>query len=1089
MKNTLLFRKSNALLFWSLSFLFFLNTQVSWGQASLAAIGTPYQQNFDGLGTATFNLTDNSSITGVYALRAAGNATPNVFTAGTGSSNSGSFYNFGSTGAADRALGSAGSSGTGTLQYGVRLKNNTGVAIASLTITYTGEQWRNGGNTASQPLTFDYRQAATVTSLTGTFTTVAALTFNTPTNTATAAALDGNNAANRAVLTSVVTVNIPIGEEIMLRWTDINDSGNDHGVAIDDLSVTPTAAVVCTPQTINPITATVTKSFGEAHSIATTATSGLTVTYSTSNSGIATVNTDGTVNILGIGGPITLTASQAGNGTTVCAATPVTQSFTVTKATPTISVAPTASGIIYGQTLASSTLTGGTASTPGTFAFTTPSTVPNAGTANQGITFTPDDPSFYNTATGVASVFVDTKALSITANNVSKANGDTLTGGAGFTAFTSSGLVSPQTIGSVTITYGSGAAAGDPDGTYVGQVFPSNATGGTFNPSNYAITYNPGDITVTSTPTLTPATTTLTAFTTTYGTASTAQTVVFTASSLPGAITTSTAPTGYEVSSDGITYGSTASLPSSGGTLYVRLSAAATVLGSYNSQVITLTSGANSATVTTAASGNIVSKATPTISVAPTASNITYLQTLASSILTGGTASVAGTFMFTLPGTAPNAGTASQGVTFTPTDTDNYNTATTTTSVTVDKATTTISVAPTASNITYLQTLASSVLTGGTASVAGTFAFTTPSTVPNVGTANQGITFTPTDFNNYNSATTTISVTVDKANQTIAAITPATITKAIGDAPYSAATAASSALAIAYFSSNETVATVDSNGIVTILTLGTATITASQAGDGNYNAATPVTQTLTVGYPVLAGWDVTGLNATATATATTFNTNLISTSGANTITRGSGAAASAGANSFRTTGFQNNGIATSNTDFFQTTLTSTSGNILNLATITANLAGTSTFAASPGVSSQFAYSLDGTSFTLIGSPTVTVGTPASLSIDVSGISALQNVPSGTTVTFRYYASGQTTTGGWGFNSPASGINGLAYTGFFTKTPPTVTTNVATVTSSTSATLNGTVNANGNATTASFNYGTTVTATTPLSGTVTGTSNT
>jgi hypothetical protein len=148
-------------------------------------------------------------------------------------------------------------------------------------------------------------------------------------------------------------------------------------------SVTP-SNIVCTPQTINPITASVTKSFGESHSIATTATSGLAVTYSTSNSGIATVNTDGTVNILGIGGPITLTASQAGNGTTVCAATSVTQTFTVIKATPTISVAPTASGIIYGQTLASSTLTGGTASTTGTFAFTSTSTVPNAGTANQG---------------------------------------------------------------------------------------------------------------------------------------------------------------------------------------------------------------------------------------------------------------------------------------------------------------------------------------------------------------------------------------------------------------------------------------------------------------------------------------------------------------------------------------------------------------------------------------------------------------------------------------------------------------------------------------------------------------------------------
>ncbi|MGL2964934.1 beta strand repeat-containing protein, partial [Flavobacterium sp. RSB2_4_14] len=1081
MKNTLLFRKS--FLFLSFTLLILLNTQVSWGQFSITGTGSgnTYTQNFDSFAGTSVSVPSNWAWT--YS-----DYTPGGFyNRNVAYSNSNSTFGLrDNSSSTDIAFGSKQDGAAYTLTFSV--VNNTGAIINGFELTWNIEQYSQCSN--ATPVAFAYRLNAGaygLTSATGTGTTA----FNASIGTCA-------NLASIAVTSkglSITGLSLAVGGTANFRFTIGNTTANNAHVGIDDFTMYATAVPPCTPQTINPITASVTKSFGESHSIATTATSGLAVAYSSSNNSVASVDPiTGIVTIVGVGGPITLTASQAGNGTTVCAATSVTQSFTVTKATPTISVAPSASGITYGQTLASSTLTGGTASTTGTFAFTSPSTVPNAGTANQGITFTPDDASFYNTATDVASVFVDTKALSITANNVSKANGDTLSGGAGSTAFTSSGLVSPQTIGSVTITYGTGAAAGDPDGTYAGQVFPSNATGGDFNPSNYLITYIPGDITVTSTPTLTPATTTLTAFTTTYGTASTAQSVVFAATSLPGTITTSTAPTGYEVSSDGITYGSTATLSSTGGTLYVRLSATATVLGSYNSQVITLTSGATSATITTAASGNTVSKATPTISVAPTASNITYGETLALSTLTGGTASVVGTFAFTNLATAPNAGTANQGVTFTPTDTDNYNTATTTTSVTVDKALTTISEAPTASSITYGQTLASSILTGGTASVPGSFAFTTPSTAPNVGTANQGITFTPTDFNNYNTATTTTSVTVDKANQTIAAIAPATIIKAIGDAPYSAATTASSGLTVTYSLvsvPSSGVATIASDGTVTILGIGTATITASQAGDGNYNAATSVTQALTVGYPVLAGWDFNSvLNAgVATFAATTFNTNLVSTSSASNITRGPGAALSSGASSFRTVGFQNNGISTANTDFFQTTLTATNGNILSLATITANLVGTSTFAASPGVSSQFAYSLNGTTFTLIGSPIVTIGTPASLSIDVSGISALQNVPAGTTVTFRYYASGQTTTGGWGFNSPTAGTNGLAYTGFFTKTPPTVTTNAATVTSSTAATLNGTVNANGNATTVSFDYGTLATATTPASGAVTGTSNT
>jgi hypothetical protein len=182
----------------------------------------------------------------------------------------------------------------------------------------------------------------------------------------------------------------------------------------------------------------------------------------------------------------------------------------------------------------------------------------------------------------------------------------------------------------------------------------------------------------------------------------------------------------------------------------------------------------------------------------------------------------------------------------------------------------------------------------------------------------------------------------------------------------------------------------------------------------------------------LAAWDLTGtgtVTATNSPAATVFNANLISASLANTISRGPGAAFSSASNSFRTVGFQNNGIAVTNTDYFQITLTAASGFQTSLATIDARFAGTSTYVVSPGVSSQFAYSLNGTTFTLIGSPQITIGTPATLiQISLSGIPALQNVPAGTTITIRYYASGQTTTGGWGFNSPSAGTYGLAIGG-------------------------------------------------------------
>jgi autotransporter-associated beta strand protein len=156
-----------------------------------------------------------------------------------------------------------------------------------------------------------------------------------------------------------------------------------------------------------------------------------------------------------------------------------------------------------------------------------------------------------------------------------------------------------------------------------------------------------------------------------------------------------------------------------------------------------------------------VEKATPTITTLPTASSITSGQTLASSTLSGGVASVAGSFAFTTPSTIPAVGTSHQSVTFTPTDSGNYTTATTNVSVTVGAATPTITTPPTAASITYGQTLASSTLSGGVASVAGSFAFTTPSTIPAVGTSQQSVTFTPTDSSNFNSVTVSVSVTVN----------------------------------------------------------------------------------------------------------------------------------------------------------------------------------------------------------------------------------------------------------------------------------------------------------------------------------------
>lgn len=180
----------------------------------------------------------------------------------------------------------------------------------------------------------------------------------------------------------------------------------------------------------------------------------------------------------------------------------------------------------------------------------------------------------------------------------------------------------------------------------------------------------------------------------------------------------------------------------------------------------------------------------------------------------------------------------------------------------------------------------------------------------------------------------------------------------------------------------------------------------------------------------VASWIFTGVNNAATVNAAAVNSGLTAPV---VLTRGAGAGASAGLNSFRTVGFQNNGISTANTDYFEFALVPAAGFTLSLSTLDAVFAGTATFAASPGVTGQFAYSVGGP-FILIGSPFTTVGTPATMTqISLAGISALQSIPAGTPVTFRYYASGQTATGGWGFTSTTGGAVGLDVGGTLTPT--------------------------------------------------------
>lgn len=143
------------------------------------------------------------------------------------------------------------------------------------------------------------------------------------------------------------------------------------------------------------------------------------------------------------------------------------------------------------------------------------------------------------------------------------------------------------------------------------------------------------------------------------------------------------------------------------------------------------------------------------------------------------------------------------------------------------------------------------------------------------------------------------TLTVNKLDQTITF--GALDNKSFGDASFTLNATASSGLPVSYTSSNTDVATI-SGGTVTIVGAGTTTITATQVGNANYNAAPVSTQSLTVGkasqsitFSAIADKTIGDVSFSLTATANsslpvTFSStsNKISISGAQVTIQSAG---------------------------------------------------------------------------------------------------------------------------------------------------------------------------------------------------------
>ncbi|MEZ5404749.1 MAG: hypothetical protein R3F23_00855 [Verrucomicrobiia bacterium] len=232
--------------------LFFLTLlgfyEKSYTQVLITNLAEHYTQNFDSLGTRDTNpWINNKTLPGWYYVMAENREktkTPRFIAASDGSLATPFPYHFGKLDSSDRALGSIAGKLLGDKIenfFGVYFINRTSKTITSITISYTGEQWRDN-DTHKTFLQCYYRVGGedftADTENAGWSYGYDYLGFTGP-QSVKAGPINGNDPANQvSVYYQIQNLKILPGESFWIRWFDRDDEEiNDHGLAIDDLTV------------------------------------------------------------------------------------------------------------------------------------------------------------------------------------------------------------------------------------------------------------------------------------------------------------------------------------------------------------------------------------------------------------------------------------------------------------------------------------------------------------------------------------------------------------------------------------------------------------------------------------------------------------------------------------------------------------------------------------------------------------------------------------------------------------------------------------------------------------------------------------
>lgn len=223
-----------------------------------------YTQDFDSLLSAGSRneWANNSTLSGWHLFSQPTSTPITTYTASSGGSNLGSFYSYGTTSSSDRALGGLGGGNSyfdnpeaGAIAGWIAFSaiNATGTTLNNLEIRFDGEQWRNGSNATPQTMVLEYGFGDSFELVTDWIQPGGNFDWTSPLASLGSEATDGNAeglVANRGGILS--ELNWAAGQQLWIRWVERNDEGNDHGLAIDNVSLTavlPPPVVAIAPVT------------------------------------------------------------------------------------------------------------------------------------------------------------------------------------------------------------------------------------------------------------------------------------------------------------------------------------------------------------------------------------------------------------------------------------------------------------------------------------------------------------------------------------------------------------------------------------------------------------------------------------------------------------------------------------------------------------------------------------------------------------------------------------------------------------------------------------------------------------------------